>query len=68
MFEDQEIISTIEMVKNENLDVRAVTLGINLFDCISHDLNIFKKIFAKKSSAMQPRWWRPVTRWVKNTV
>jgi len=43
MFDDQEIISTIEMVKNENLDVRAVTLGVNLFDCISHDLQIFKK-------------------------
>ncbi|MCK5165119.1 MAG: DUF711 family protein, partial [Desulfobacula sp.] len=43
MFDDNEIISTIEMVKNENLDVRAVTLGVNLFDCISHDLEIFKK-------------------------
>ncbi|WP_457551833.1 DUF711 family protein [Desulfobacula sp.] len=43
MLDDHEIISTIEMVKNENLDVRAVTLGVNLFDCISHDLQIFKK-------------------------
>ena len=43
MFEDHEIISTIEMVKNEHLDVRAVTLGVSLFDCISHDLDIFKK-------------------------
>lgn len=29
----REIISTLEMVKNENLDVRTVTLGINLLDC-----------------------------------
>ncbi|MEA1969280.1 MAG: PFL family protein [Thermodesulfobacteriota bacterium] len=43
MLNEQEILSTIEMVKNEHLDVRAVTLGVNLFDCISHDLNVFKK-------------------------
>jgi len=48
MFEDHEIMSTIEMVKNENLDVRAVTLGISLFDCISHDLLVFKKNIRKK--------------------
>ncbi|MEH0021972.1 MAG: PFL family protein [Desulfobacter sp.] len=48
MFEDHEILSTIEMVKNENLDVRAVTLGVNLFDCISHDLAVFKKNIRKK--------------------
>ncbi len=48
MFEDHEILSTIEMVKNENLDVRAVTMGINLFDCISHDLTQFKANIRKK--------------------
>jgi len=48
MFNQQEILSTIEMVKNEHLDVRAVTLGINLFDCVSHDLNVFKDKIRKK--------------------
>ena len=48
MFEDHEILSTIEMVKNEHLDVRAVTLGINLFDCISHDLDTFRHNIRKK--------------------
>jgi uncharacterized protein (UPF0210 family) len=42
MLTDREIISTLEMLKNENLDVRTVTLGINLLDCASHDVNKLK--------------------------
>lgn len=38
MLSEKEIISTVEMLKNEHLDVRTVTLGINLLDCASHDL------------------------------
>jgi hypothetical protein len=49
MLSESEVLSTLEMVKNENLDVRTVTLGISLFDCASHDLerftdNIYHKI------------------------
>jgi uncharacterized protein (UPF0210 family) len=44
----REIISTLEMVQNENLDVRTITLGISILDCASHDLNQLKdNIFAK---------------------
>ncbi len=39
MLTDREIIATLEMLKNEHLDVRTVTLGINLVDCASHDLD-----------------------------
>ena len=39
MLTDREILSTLEMLENENLDVRTVTLGINLLDCASHDLD-----------------------------
>lgn len=35
MFSSEEIIRTLEMLKNENLDVRTVTLGISLRDCVS---------------------------------
>ncbi|MCJ7662850.1 MAG: DUF711 family protein, partial [Desulfobacterales bacterium] len=35
MLSAEEIIRTIEMLKNENLDVRTVTLGISLRDCVS---------------------------------
>ena len=48
MLTDSEIISTLEMLENENLDVRTVTLGINLLDCASHDPGKVKnKIYTK---------------------
>ncbi len=50
MLTDREIISTLEMLENEHLDVRTVTLGISLLDCASHDLEKIKnKIRAKIS-------------------
>ena len=44
-----EVIETNKMIDNYNLDVRTITLGISLMDCISSDLdelnnNIYKKI------------------------
>ena len=41
MLTDREVISTLEMLRNEHLDVRAVTLGISLFDCAGSDINNF---------------------------
>lgn len=41
MFSEREILSVVEMLKNENLDVRTVTLGINLLDCASDDVGRF---------------------------
>ena len=50
MLTQREILSTLEMLKNENLDVRTVTLGISLLDCASHDLEKLKnKIHARIS-------------------
>lgn len=41
MLTHREVLSTLEMLKNEHLDVRTVTLGISLFDCASHDPAVF---------------------------
>ena len=41
MLTQSEILATLEMVKNEHLDVRTVTLGINLFSCADADLGRF---------------------------
>ena len=37
MLTQREILSTLEMLQNEHLDVRTVTLGVNLLDCAGHD-------------------------------
>lgn len=49
MLTEREIISTLEMLENEHLDVRTVTLGISLIDCVSHNPetlknNIYRRI------------------------
>ena len=48
MLTPKEIISTLQMVREENLDLRTVTVGINLTDCVSDDIETFKrKIYDK---------------------
>ena len=41
MLTDREVLSTINMLRSEHLDVRTVTMGINLFDCASSDFDTF---------------------------
>ena len=55
MININEVIETNKMIEKENLDVRTITMGISLLDCISDDVdkvcsNIYKKIttLAKK--------------------
>jgi uncharacterized protein len=48
MLTGNEILSTLEMLKNENLDVRTVTLGINLLDCAGTDLNDVRRRIAER--------------------
>jgi uncharacterized protein (UPF0210 family) len=38
MIRSEQILNTVSMIQKENLDVRAVTLGINLLDCRSTDI------------------------------
>jgi uncharacterized protein len=41
MLTEREIIATLDMLRNEHLDVRTVTLGVSLFDCASDDTGRF---------------------------
>ena len=43
-----EVIETNQMIRQENLDVRTITLGISLLDCISQDLEDVKRRIYKK--------------------
>ena len=38
-----EVLETNKMIEEENLDVRTITLGISLMDCIDSDLETLKK-------------------------
>lgn len=49
MIHISEVIETNKMIEQENLDVRTITLGISLLDCIDNDLgklneNVYNKI------------------------
>ena len=35
-----DILETINMIKEENLDIRTITMGISLYDCVSDDVNV----------------------------
>lgn len=52
MLNQQEIIQTISMIKDQHLDIRTVTMHLSLFDCISDDpkktaANVRRKLLAK---------------------
>ena len=48
MININEVLETNDMIEKENLDVRTITLGISLMDCIDSDLEKCKeKIYNK---------------------
>ena len=51
MINQKEVLETNAMIEKENLDVRTITLGISLLDCIDDDIDnccskVYKKIVA----------------------
>ena len=37
MVNTKDILETINMIREENLDIRTITMGISLYDCVSED-------------------------------
>ena len=40
MININEVLETNKMIEKQNLDVRTITLGINLLDCSDTDVNV----------------------------
>ena len=52
MINNRDILETITMIQQENLDIRTVTMGISLLDCIDEDADkacakVYEKIVAR---------------------
>lgn len=48
MLNTSDILETINMIRQENLDIRTITMGISLFDCVSEDEGrLCEKIYDK---------------------
>lgn len=48
MINSHDILETINMIDNENLDVRTITMGISLLDCIDPDIDAAcRKVYDK---------------------
>ncbi len=52
MINQFEVIETQQMINQENLDVRTITLGISLLDCIDSDLEKFNEKIYQKITAL----------------
>ncbi len=52
MLSNEEIFQTINMINKENLDIRTITMGISLIDCMDADIDkscekVYNKIYNK---------------------
>lgn len=48
MINTQDVLETIQMIREENLDIRTVTMGISLWDCVSEDTDrLCERIYDK---------------------
>lgn len=48
MITNQEIFETIKMIQNQNLDIRTITMGISLLDCIDSNIDVScEKVYNK---------------------
>ena len=58
MINTYDVLETIRMIQDDCLDIRTITMGISLLDCIDSDINVacenvYKKITAKAARLVE---------------
>lgn len=58
MYNSDEILETINMISKENLDIRTITMGISLIDCMDSDIDksckkVYDKIYKYASNLVE---------------
>ena len=58
MLNSSDILETIKMIQDENLDIRTITMGISLLDCIDSDIDkacdkVYDKIMRKAENLVK---------------
>lgn len=58
MFNINDILETINMIQEEHLDIRTITMGISLLDCIDPDIGracdkVYRKIMSRAGKLVQ---------------
>ena len=56
MLNQKEILSTIEMIDQQHLDIRTITMGISLLSCCDPDPSGPARRFTTRSPAMRKTW------------
>lgn len=71
MINMQDILETIKMIQDENLDIRTITMGISLLDCADEDIDrscekVYNKIYrlakdlVKTGEAIEKKYGIPI--------
>ena len=55
----QEVLETNNMIAHEKLDVRTITMGISLLDCVDSDLAKMNEKIYNKITLMRKILYRP---------
>ncbi len=63
-----EILETLRMVSDQNFDVRTITIGIDLHDCISDNIDVLNQNIYDKIVRIMAIWCKLHANFQQNMV